>query len=244
MRAEEELKEVFRHLKALLIANHEMGLEPPPIPTEGLNYLEKIRVPRGRGDSGHLDYPDSLGELKSFIGECRRCKLHKGRTYLVFGEGASRARLVFVGEGPGREEDMIGRPFVGEAGRLLTRIIEAMGLVREEVYICNVVKCRPPKNRDPEKDEIEACIPFLKQQLNIIGPEVICTLGRVAGQVFLGHGFKITSGRGKWHSYADIPLMPTYHPAYLLRNQSAKRQVWEDIQKIAARLGLESRKND
>jgi DNA polymerase len=134
---------------------------------------------------------------------------------------------------------MAGRPFVGEAGRLLTRIINAMGLTREEVYICNVVKCRPPRNRDPERDEVETCIPFLKRQLHIINPEVICVLGRVAGQGLLGKDFRITMGRGNWHSYVGMPLMPTYHPAYLLRNPSAKRQVWEDVQKIMLCLGLE-----
>jgi DNA polymerase len=162
---------------------------------------------------------------------------------LVFGEGSHDARLVFVGEGPGRDEDKVGRPFVGEAGRLLTRIIEAMGLEREEVYICNVVKCRPPRNRDPEKHEIETCLPFLRRQLSIIRPEAICTLGRIAGRSLLGEDFGITRGRGKWHSYEGIPLMPTFHPAYLLRYPSAKRQVWEDVQEIMKLLGLEVRKN-
>jgi DNA polymerase len=163
----------------------------------------------------------------------------------VFGEGSSEADLVFVGEAPGREEDLAGRPFVGEAGRLLTRIIEnGMGLTRDEVYICNVVKCRPPKNRDPEADEIGACIPFLKKQIELINPQVICILGRVAGQELLGKDLKITWERGIWHSFMDIPVMPTYHPAYILRNPSAKRQVWEDIQKIMKHLGLEVKKND
>jgi DNA polymerase len=180
----------------------------------------------------------------AYVGDCRRCKLHKGRTRLVFGEGAPRARLVFVGEGPGRQEDLEGRPFVGEAGKLLTRIIEnGMGLARKNVYICNIVKCRPPKNRDPEGDEIESCIPFLRQQLKIIQPEVICALGRVAGQAMLGGDFKISRERGRWLSYTGIPLLATYHPAYLLRNPSAKRQVWDDVQKIMQHLGLEVKKN-
>jgi DNA polymerase len=153
---------------------------------------------------------------------------------------------VFVGEGPGREEDIIGRPFVGDAGKLLTKIIKnGMGLTREEVYICNVVKCRPPGNRDPENDEIETCLPFLKQQLGIIKPEVICILGRIAGQALLGGDFKITHKRGVWHSYMDIPVMPTYHPAYIIRNPSRERelkgQVWEDIKKIMKHLGLPQR---
>ncbi len=148
-----------------------------------------------------------------------------------------------MGEGPGREEDLEGRPFVGEAGRLLDRIIMAMGLTREAVYICNVVKCRPPNNRDPESDEIEACIPFLKKQLALIRPDVICTLGRVAAQALLGKDIKITRERGRWLSFMDIPLMPTFHPAYLLRNPSAKRQVWEDVQEIMKRMGLEVKKD-
>ncbi len=159
---------------------------------------------------------------------------------MVFGEGSPEARLVFVGEGPGEEEDMAGRPFVGESGRLLTRIIEnGMRLTREDVYICNVVKCHPPGNRDPEADEINACLPFLKEQLRIIGPAVICTLGRVAAHALLGKGFRITEERGKWRSYEGIPLMPTFHPAYLLRNESAKREVWEDIKQVMKRIGLE-----
>jgi DNA polymerase len=181
--------------------------------------------------------------LREDIGDCRRCKLYRDRNTLVFGEGSSKARLVFVGEGPGREEDQVGRPFVGEAGTLLTKIIEAMGLSRESVYICNVVKCRPPKNRDPEGDEIESCLPFLKRQINLIQPDVICALGRVAAQALLGEEFRITRERGNWQSFMDIPMMPTFHPAYLLRNPSAKREVWEDIQEIMRHLGLEVKKN-
>lgn len=227
--------------------NEEMGLEPPPIPTEALNYLE-VGISGGQDKTKGVDNLSSLEALRAFIGECQRCKLHKGRTHLVFGEGSSNAKLVFVGEGPGRDEDMVGKPFVGEAGKLLTKIIEkGMGLNREDVYICNVVKCRPPSNRDPERDEIETCIPFLKQQLSIIKPEAICILGRIAGQALLGGDFKITLKRGQWHSYMDIPAMPTFHPAYILRNPSRERelkgQVWEDIKKIMKHLGLEVKKN-
>ena len=149
----------------------------------------------------------------------------------------------FVGEGPGRDEDLAGLPFVGEAGKLLTKIVAAMGLTREEVYICNVVKCRPPKNRDPEEDEVETCLPFLKEQINLIKPQVICVLGRIAGQSLLGKEFKITRERGSWYTFMETPLMPTFHPAYLLRNPSAKRQVWEDIKKVMKRLGLEVKKD-
>ena len=151
----------------------------------------------------------------------------------------------FVGEGPGRDEDMKGRPFVGEAGKLLTRIIEnGIKLKRNDVYICNVVKCRPPGNRDPEKIEIETCLPFLKEQIRIIKPEVICTLGRIAAQSLTGRKFKITEERGKWLSFMGIPVMPTYHPAYIIRNPARERElkgeVWKDIQAIMARLGLEA----
>jgi uracil-DNA glycosylase len=210
-----------------------------------LNYLED-GIPAYQGKKKRDDTLTSLVALRAFIGDCQRCKLHRGRNNLVFGEGSPRAKLVFVGEGPGREEDIIGRPFVGDAGKLLTKIIEnGMGLTREEVYICNVVKCRPPGNRDPENDEIETCLPFLKQQLGIIKPEVICILGRIAGQALLGGDFKITHKRGVWHSYMDIPVMPTYHPAYIIRNPSRERelkgQVWEDIKKIMKHLGLPQR---
>jgi DNA polymerase len=150
--------------------------------------------------------------------------------------------LTFVGEGPGREEDRLGRPFVGEAGKLLDRIVVAMGLTREDVYICNVVKCRPPKNRDPKDDEIEMCIPFLKRQLELIQPEVLCLLGRVAGRALIGPEFTLSRGRGTWLEVMGIPAMPTYHPAFLLRNPSAKRQVWEDVQLIMDRLGLKGKR--
>ena len=164
--------------------------------------------------------------------------LSRERSRLVFGEGSPTARLVFVGEGPGREEDRLGRPFVGEAGKLLDRIIQAMGLSRKDVYICNVVKCRPPKNRDPKDDEIETCIPFLRKQLELIQPEVLCLLGRVAGRALIGPEFTMSRGRGFWREVMGFHAMPTYHPAYLLRNPSAKRQVWEDVQQIMDRLGL------
>ncbi len=226
-----ELKEIVGHLRSLLVSDWEMGLEPPFLSQGARDYLNSDPLPA-----------NSLEGLREFIGDCQRCKLHLGRTNLVFGEGSPEARLVFVGEGPGRDEDVQGRPFVGEAGRLLTRIIKAMGLAREAVYICNVVKCRPPHNRDPEADEIAACVLFLERQIRVIGPEVICTLGRVAAQGLLGQEFSVTRQRGEWYSFGGIPLMPTYHPAYLLRNAAAKRDVWEDIQKIMQRLGLEVRK--
>ena len=229
----EEFLKILNHTKKNILADMEMGLESPFIPDLFQGHPDNLGISA-----------DSLDELEKLIGDCTRCKLHKGRTNMVFGEGNTGARLVFIGEGPGRDEDLAGRPFVGEAGRLLTRIIEGgMRLKREDVYICNIVKCRPPDNRVPERDEIDACIPFLKEQIRIIRPEVICALGKTAAQELLGRTFKITEERGKWQSYMDIPLMPTYHPAYIVRNPSRERelkgQVWEDIQKIMVKLGLE-----
>ena len=232
-----ELREITSQLKKLIVSDMEMGIDFSRVPSSS-----------GKDPGEKQAQEDSLEGLKTLIGDCRRCKLWRGRTNLVFGEGSPKARLVFVGEGPGHEEDMEGRPFVGEAGKMLTRIIEkAMGIKREEVYICNVVKCRPPNNRDPERDEIDTCIPFLKEQIRVIRPEVICTLGRIAASELLERNFKITRERGKWHSYMDIPVMPTYHPAYILRNPSRERQlkgqVWEDVKEIMARLGLEVKKD-
>ena len=254
MKVEEEIRDIFSHMRGLLEAYQDIGLAPPPLSTDTLRFLNpdqsnnaalNIKSAGKAADNGDQPtHPASLEGLREHIGNCQRCKLHEGRTHLVYGEGSPVAKLVFVGEGPGYDEDLAGRPFVGKSGKLLTRIIEkGMGLTREKVYICNVVKCHPPKNRDPERDEMEACAPFLRKQLQIINPEVICCLGRVACQALLGRGFKITRDRGKWRSYEDIPLMPTFHPAYLLRNPSAKRQVWEDVKMIMQRIGLEVKTN-
>jgi len=239
----EELKEIFSWIKGELAYYKDLGLEPPPLSSDVIQYLRANTNVMGH-KNWMLEEANTLEGLRAIIGDCTRCPLHKGRTNLVFGEGDPSARLVFVGEGPGREEDLVGRPFVGEAGRLLTKIIEnGMGLKRSEVYICNVVKCRPPRNRDPEAKEVETCLPFLKRQLEIIRPEVICILGRVAAQALLGKDFRITRDRGTWQEYNGIAVMPTFHPAYLLRNPKAKRPVWEDVQKIMARLGLEVKKD-
>jgi DNA polymerase len=163
---------------------------------------------------------------------CHLCPLGKTRRNLVFGAGNPSARIVFVGEAPGADEDEQGLPFVGRAGQLLTKIIEAMGLKRKDVYICNILKCRPPGNRNPLPNEIGLCEPFLKKQLQIISPQVICALGTFAAQTLLKTDIPITMLRGRFHSYEGIKLMPTYHPAYLLRNPSAKKLVWEDVQMI------------
>lgn len=174
----------------------------------------------------------SLEDIRAHIGDCTRCKLSSTRNNIVFGVGNKNADLVFVGEAPGRDEDEQGVPFVGRAGQLLTKIIESIGLTREEIYICNVIKCRPPENRPPEPDEIAECDPFLKAQIAQIKPKIICTLGKFAAQTLLQTETPISQLRGVFATYEGVPLMPTYHPAYLLRNPSAKKEVWEDMKKV------------
>jgi uracil-DNA glycosylase family 4 len=184
----------------------------------------------------------SLESVREDLGDCTRCKLHKGRQNLVFGVGSPQARLMFVGEAPGEDEDKKGEPFVGKAGQLLTKMIEAMGLRREDVYICNTVKCRPPNNRNPEPDELSSCEPFLKGQLAAVKPEAIVTLGKFAAQALLRDETPISRLRGAWREYEGIPVMPTFHPAYLLRSPQEKGKVWDDLQKVMKKLGLEPRR--
>ncbi len=187
--------------------------------------------------------PAGLAAVRGEIGECTRCKLHGNRKNIVFGEGDPKAALVFIGEAPGQEEDIEGRPFCGSAGQLLTDIIvKGMGLTREEVYICNIVKCRPPDNRNPDPDEVSSCEPFLAGQLRAINPRVIVALGNVAAKTLLKTTDGITALRGKWQSFQGIPLMPTFHPAYLLRNPRDKKLVWDDIQQVMAKLGLSKKR--
>lgn len=183
------------------------------------------------------DKIQNIHELKNNWGACTRCKLAQGRTHLVFGEGATPADLMFIGEGPGEQEDLQGRPFVGKAGELLTRMIEAMGLRRENVYIANIVKCRPPNNRDPEPDEIEACMPVLLAQIRCVRPRVIVSLGKISAQTLLGTAIPISRLRGKWHQFQGIDLMPTFHPAYLLRSPDKKKEAWMDLQAVIKQLG-------
>jgi DNA polymerase len=218
-------------------ANAAPGLAPAPPAARAAAVSRDLFAAPGLAETG------SLEELRAFIGDCRRCKLAGHRTQIVFGVGNPRARLVFVGEGPGRDEDLKGEPFVGRAGQLLTEIItKGMGLRRQDVYIANVVKCRPPENRDPEPDEVASCEPFLIRQLELIGPEVIVALGKFAVQTLLGTKEAITRLRGRWHDYHGIALMPTFHPAYLLRNPADKKLVWKDIQEVMKRLGIAARK--
>lgn len=182
---------------------------------------------------------DTLPKIREDIGDCTRCKLHKGRNKIVFGDGSPKAELVFIGEGPGADEDQQGIPFVGRAGKLLTQMIEAMGLRRKDVYICNVVKCRPPENRAPEPDEVTTCSPYLLRQIDVIRPKVIVCLGAVAAKTLLETTRGISQFRGEWLEWRGHKLMATYHPAYLLRNPNAKGEVWKDLQKVMAELGLQ-----
>jgi uracil-DNA glycosylase len=179
----------------------------------------------------------ALAAIREELGDCTRCKLARGRTHLVFGVGNPSAELVFAGEGPGEDEDRQGEPFVGRAGQLLTRMIEAMGFARGDVYIANVVKCRPPGNRNPEPDEIEACEPFLRAQLAAIRPKVIVALGKFAAQTLLRETTPISKLRGRWFAYEGVKLMPTFHPAYLLRSPDEKRKAWDDLQLVMKELG-------
>jgi uracil-DNA glycosylase len=183
---------------------------------------------------------DLLDEMRALALACEKCRLAKTRTQVVYGVGNPNADLMFIGEAPGRDEDIQGQPFVGRAGQLLTDIIKAMKLTRDDVYIANVIKCRPPENRNPEPDELEACRPWIRRQIEIIQPRVIVTLGRFALQSLTEKSYGITAVRGQWLDYNGIKVMPTYHPAYLLRNPAAKKDVWSDMKKVMAELGLEA----
>ncbi len=179
---------------------------------------------------------ETLSEIQADLGDCQRCPLCHGRKNIAFGVGNPHARVVFVGGAPGREEDLSGEPFVGEAGLLLDRILYAMGLSREDVYLCYAQKCKLSGRRDPLPEESAACEPFLKRQLAAIEPEIIVSLGRVATQTLLGEQVDIRQRRGTWHQYQEIPLLPTYDPAYLLRTSAAKREVWDDMKQVIKRL--------
>ncbi len=186
----------------------------------------------GKWGKGTQPSVESLLDIREDLGDCQRCRLARERNRIVFGDGDPRAKLVFVGEGPGFDEDQQGKPFVGAAGQLLTRIIEAIKLTRSQVYICNVIKCRPPGNRNPEPDEIETCLPFLERQIEAIRPDFICALGTFAAQTLLKTTTPISRLRGRFYEYRGIKVLPTYHPAYLLRNPEKKRDVWEDMKML------------
>jgi len=182
---------------------------------------------------------ETLDTIRADLGDCQRCRLSSGRTHIVFGAGNPEARLMFVGEGPGYDEDQQGEPFVGAAGKLLTRIIQAMKMTRAEVYICNIVKCRPPRNRNPEPDEIQTCIPFLERQIATVAPEYICALGACAARSLLKTKTPISRLRGRFHDFNGIKVLPTYHPAYLLRNPDKKRDVWDDMKMLMQAMGID-----
>jgi len=220
---DEKMSEVISDLKSYLEYLKGMGIAS--LPTSEIK-------PDGPSPSRII----TLEEVRKELGDCKRCKLHQTRRTIVFGEGNEKATLMFIGEGPGYDEDVQGRPFVGKAGQLLTKIIESINLSREEVYIANIVKCRPPQNRNPEPDEIQSCSPFLMKQIRIIQPRIICALGTFAAQTLLKTDTKISQLRGKLFDLEGITVIPTYHPAFLLRNPERKREVWEDMKKIAGLL--------
>src|SRR5215467_9425888 len=213
-------------------------LPPVQTPTVPLRKIEPMRVDTGLSLFELKIENDTLLKIREDLGDCKRCRLHKTRHSIVFGDGNPKAELVFVGEGPGADEDEQGLPFVGRAGKLLTQMIEAMGLERKDVYICNVVKCRPPQNRQPEHDEVAECSPFLFRQIDTIAPKVIVCLGATAAQTILQTNRGISQFRGEWLEFRGRKLMVTYHPAYLLRNPAAKSDVWKDLQKVMSELGL------
>lgn len=218
----EELRELVESLKEHLQYQQRLGWLGVARPGEsGLGQVQNNRPSQL-----------TLNEIRAELGDCQRCRLAQGRTHLVFGEGSPQARLMFVGEGPGEEEDLSGRPFVGPAGQLLNNLLHKLGLSREEVYIANIVKCRPPRNRDPLPDEIATCLPYLAKQIHSIHPRVIVTLGKIATQALLGVEVPITKIRGRWQKYQGIRVMPTFHPSYLLRFERERQKTWADMQQV------------
>lgn len=241
--------EIIRKLQKAMEFYDELGFEYLPVKRSDVEHfsIEKTRAAEKSPDAScendtenkMASSPYKEADLKALrrqIGECQRCKLSQNRKNIVFGEGCPDAGLMFIGEGPGKDEDIQARPFVGDAGKLLTRLIIKLGMKREEVYIANIVKCRPPYNRNPEEDEITACMPFIERQIEIINPCVIVCLGRVSMQALLGLNIPISRARGSFFQYNDIPVMPTFHPAYLLRNPGDKWLTWEDMKKVIQKL--------
>jgi uracil-DNA glycosylase family 4 len=220
---------------------------PPTAQAVGLPAPEPSAPPQAmrspaveHAESIGADAAQALAQLREEVTRCQKCPLCRGRTQTVFARGTNKSGICFVGEGPGEEEDLQGAPFVGKAGQLLDRMIAAMGLGREDVYVANVVKCRPPNNRKPEPDEMAACLPYLRRQLDLIEPRVIVALGATAVEGLLGVTEGITRMRGRWRLYqGKLAVMPTFHPAYLLRNPSAKQDVWKDLQAVLRQMGLE-----
>jgi uracil-DNA glycosylase family 4 len=226
------IRPIIRDIRNTLVYLKQSGCTGFDCNAASLNILNQLGAAR---QAAAVDR-ETVADIRTDLGECTRCGLSEARTHIVFGEGSPNAQVVFVGEGPGFDEDRCGRPFVGAAGQLLTKIIAAMRLTRETVYIANIVKCRPPNNRNPAPEEIRQCLPFLKRQLAAIHPRVICALGSVAARTLLDTETPISRLRGRFHACMGTQLMPTYHPAYLLRNPARKRDVWEDVQQIMNRL--------
>ena len=234
----EHLAVAATSLRSCLEQHRAAGIQVLPAATrKAAANVPAVNVPDTAGD-GETRGAVDLAQLREILGDCRRCRLSEGRTHIVYGVGHADADILFVGEGPGADEDLQGEPFVGRAGQLLTDIItKGMRLRREDVYIANVVKCRPPRNRDPEPDEVASCEPFLIRQIELVKPRVIIALGKFAAQTLLRSNAPISRLRGQWRDYHGIPLMPTFHPAYLLRNPEGKRLVWEDIKSVLRELG-------
>jgi DNA polymerase len=220
--------------------NDELRLELTLLRDFGFTHLDiPARAPAAIAENAESQAGRTLlDELEAIASVCVKCNLSKTRTQVVYGVGNPNADLMFIGEAPGRDEDEQGKPFVGRAGQLLTDIIKAMKLTRDDVYISNVVKCRPPENRNPEPEELDACRPYIRQQVGIIKPRVIVTLGKFALQSLTEKAYGITAVRGKWLEYNGVKVMPTYHPAYLLRTPSAKKDVWNDMKMVMAELGM------
>jgi DNA polymerase len=223
------LNDLLLEIRNTLLMLKGMGVEQLGCSEDALQKFALLGKPQPAANSDK-----SLADIRADIGECTRCELSRKRTKLVFGEGNPQAVLMFVGEGPGQDEDRTGRPFVGRSGQLLTKIIEAMQLQREDVYIGNVVKCRPPGNRTPLPEEIETCRPFLERQIQVIRPQFLCTLGAVATHALLRTTEPISRMRGKFYDYRGIRLLPTFHPSYLLKNPEKKRETWEDMKRLMA----------
>jgi uracil-DNA glycosylase len=220
--------------------NDELRIELTLLRDFGFTHLDiPKKASQGIAEDGESKSGKTLlDELEAIASVCVKCNLAKTRTQVVYGVGNPSADLMFIGEAPGRDEDEQGKPFVGRAGQLLTDIIKAMKLTRDDVYISNVVKCRPPENRNPEPEELDACRPYIRQQVEIIKPRVIVTLGKFALQSLTEKAYGITAIRGKWLEYNGVKVMPTYHPAYLLRTPSAKKDVWNDMKLVMAELGM------
>ncbi len=232
---QQEIRSHLARLRWYLTGLYRGGMEHWPARTEAADARRQAR-----DDSPQPALPENpaaipaaiLSDIQQELGDCKRCRLHATRSRIVFGEGSPAARVVFVGEGPGYEEDRQGLPFVGRAGKLLDKMLRALGETRQDVYICNVVKCRPPNNRTPNNDEVEVCMPFLIRQIETIRPRVICALGACAAHNLLGVSKPVSQLRGKIHYWRGIPLVPTFHPAYLLRNPSQKSAAWQDLLEI------------